>query len=871
MEKILEMEVDSGVIYGTTISDTLETIQSEWAIAACIKGEKHPNTKGYHHMSARELASHFPRVDHLNKGKKYRCAITGKASGIIVLDIDSKDDGLIHLEELKAKLGLEEDMGSNYIQTTKSEGLHFFYKWTEKVAHLKTSAKFGEKPFDIRAQKGVIMIAPTKGYHWKKSAGEMLEMPDCLLEWLTENAPSGGKRKREDTDESKKEPKLLTKETPATPKEEKPKTNKKRMIDYFDMPEMLPVLIEILMGYARLITVEDEYYPWLHMGCAICNTVGEKGYSVFQYISKKGAKYNEQECRKKWMEICTSEGEHVYGLAYLHELASKPTNISEIRNPYTEHKYSRITPMWGVFRTLDRENDKLMYKNLLCAIQQQLRNTLVFIGKHSALTREHHWENNEPFFNMSAQRGFLEHCAIFKTADKQTSLRDIVTDLYAEIAWAQLCFYPTNFKGEGIANIYTNGRNAFNMFLGFRVWKKMVDKTEYTDFSKVETILKHIKEVFFWNDDQPELQEEGSKWFVKYLGCMFCRPWARTDKMPILISKVGGVGKSAFFLWFIDQILGSLYGEEITSQHQMDPRFNAREQFLILKFFDDIETKNTKAMCTRKYIKVEHKGIDHVDMGTPDFSNLVKADNSYKPSKDSGNLRRDVVLDCNIKYAAGTPMGDRYLNELFSAFECPTTAADFALYITREWEKDPVWEKKYSPPTALGTKTQEAAANCDAADTLQHYAETYANDDLPKTGIPKACLWALHCHLMASKRQSPGDKNAFLEKIEEILAKNCNPSERAQSRFRHNPMLDAGYNICGCKAKKSEKGAPHVSGYRHLTLNGLCGALRKWFGHSRHLEDCSCMDKTMAAVLKNMRRCGCGLTQCGSECQPTCI
>ena len=83
------------------------------------------------------------------------------------------------------------------------------------------------------------------------------------------------------------------------------------MFDFFLMRDrMHEVLLEQCNSFAKLVpgSAVDSYDDWLHMGFAICNTVGEEGWEVFELISKRNAKYDPEKCKAQWKEVCTSEG-----------------------------------------------------------------------------------------------------------------------------------------------------------------------------------------------------------------------------------------------------------------------------------------------------------------------------------------------------------------------------------------------------------------------------------------------------------------------------------------------------------------------------------------------------------------------------------
>jgi len=69
--------------------------------------------------------------------------------------------------------------------------------------------------------------------------------------------------------------------------------------------------------------------------------------------------------------------------------------------------------------------------------------------------------------------------------------------------------------------------------------------------------------------------------------------------------------------------------------HSIDPKFNAHSKFLIHKLLDEMGEKLClKGMSTRKYLRPEHKGIDAVQFGVQDYSNLTAYCNVFKPVLD---------------------------------------------------------------------------------------------------------------------------------------------------------------------------------------------------------------------------------------------
>ncbi|KAJ3331296.1 hypothetical protein HDU93_009838, partial [Gonapodya sp. JEL0774] len=122
---------------------------------------------------------------------------TGSASGIIVLDIDDVDGWQRFLDEK----GIEAP--ETVTARSQSGGLHYYMKWTDSIADLKSTSALLGGCADIR-NKGGMIIAPPSSFHvsgesdrrcysWLEGKSpwdsELAKMPDWLVQALRE---SGG-------------------------------------------------------------------------------------------------------------------------------------------------------------------------------------------------------------------------------------------------------------------------------------------------------------------------------------------------------------------------------------------------------------------------------------------------------------------------------------------------------------------------------------------------------------------------------------------------------------------------------------------------------------------------------------------------------
>ena len=115
--------------------------------------------------------------------------VTGKVSGVWVLDIDTKNDagGLESLEKLEKEYGM---LPETLRSITWSGGRHYFFKYPERGMGCKTGIRPG---IDIRGDGGYVIVPPSvvegKSYIWD-SLVDVAESPEWLLELLSEKTPT---------------------------------------------------------------------------------------------------------------------------------------------------------------------------------------------------------------------------------------------------------------------------------------------------------------------------------------------------------------------------------------------------------------------------------------------------------------------------------------------------------------------------------------------------------------------------------------------------------------------------------------------------------------------------------------------------------
>jgi hypothetical protein len=122
--------------------------------------------------------------------------LTGKNSGITVVDVDIKDDGMKTWKELKKQFGNV----CACVQRSRSGGKHYLFKYDDKFL---TASKYGGVGIDIRNDlNGCIVVEPSGNdegsYKWITSPidNELTDMPEWLNTWLVEHPAGDGVKKK---------------------------------------------------------------------------------------------------------------------------------------------------------------------------------------------------------------------------------------------------------------------------------------------------------------------------------------------------------------------------------------------------------------------------------------------------------------------------------------------------------------------------------------------------------------------------------------------------------------------------------------------------------------------------------------------------
>lgn len=128
-----------------------------WKNGASPGGWKRPFLPKWDQTNQENAMRHIER----EKALENIGVLTGAPSGIFVVDIDVKSGGL----ELWRELIREHGEPFTFTVKTGSGGYHYYFKYTEKVAHLRNITKAVKgRGIDIRTNGGQIIMPGSKNY-----------------------------------------------------------------------------------------------------------------------------------------------------------------------------------------------------------------------------------------------------------------------------------------------------------------------------------------------------------------------------------------------------------------------------------------------------------------------------------------------------------------------------------------------------------------------------------------------------------------------------------------------------------------------------------------------------------------------------------
>lgn len=243
---------------------------------------------------------------------------------------------------------------------------------------------------------------------------------------------------------------------------------------------------------------------------------------------------------------------------------------------------------------------------------------------------------------------------------------------------------------------------VFNLFDGFEAEKlEHPEMTEEAIEEAVKPIRLHLHLLTTKNGD----------WMLNWLANIIQDPMNRCQVAPLirdegnLLVLGGGTGKTTFFDWAMNHIIGEKYCHSISNNAEMYESFNGLMEGKLLVVVEeangDANFKNNdtlKAKLTAKKTRVNKKGIEAYEV--QDFSRWCFFSNNRNPIAINSHSRRFAVMDTNPKKRGN----DIYFTELFAHLAKKETKVAFFRYLKalKAIPKSPVdWFKSIPNTSAL--------------------------------------------------------------------------------------------------------------------------------------------------------------------------
>jgi hypothetical protein len=223
----------------------------------------------------------------------------------------------------------------------------------------------------------------------------------------------------------------------------------------------------------------------------------------------------------------------------------------------------------------------------------------------------------------------------------------------------------------------------YNLFDGFKV-----KKTEQE--GDLANILQHIKNIV-----GTDKQDECYDYILNWLACCIQNP-AKLLTALVFVS-VEGTGKSLFFKWFGEEILGAKYFKQTSDSNCFFERFANGLKNKILVNWEEAEGKvgfgnseKLKDLITNNTFSYEQKGKDTIDISNS--AKWIINSNNDVPIKVGLTDRRFVLFRCDDKQKGN----QKYFDKLMEDMKNPNICSSFyKLLLNRDISK---WNHEQDRP-----------------------------------------------------------------------------------------------------------------------------------------------------------------------------
>lgn len=671
--------------------------------------------------------------------------VTGKPSNIFVIDIDlpkgDQVDGLQWLKDCHDRYqeGLEsaspknrksyEELGGHYantmVQRSGGGGIHLFYQYEPLFDLIKSGSRVlfdengKEYSIDFKGNKGSITFAPsihiTTGNKY-----ELLEefdgintkeypnfMPGYLKLFIMENLQNHGYSFADIDAEiygSKVNDVWIT---PNTKKEEK--MNKKNFVG--SNLEEINGSIEKLcakLNFERF----DNYDSWVSLIILLANLSeqhgnAEKYKKLCIKISQTSSKWDDAALKILESTWQLGKKERSIGIGTLMYWLKKDLSkqdyfdlivdcdiIKNRRNDYcigdidrfanTDLLVSKIINGVEV-KEINKSMKNEIYNALKCCvvpIRGDYKNGLIFLVKEKIINSEYgiasycYTVTDKRKLKSNTDEIIIKNSSISETTGKY---KNEPISNYIEVlakssnVCSKINFYPFSPKNTNSRTLeIMKEEKVHNLFAGFHQ-KYNPNYVINTDLLK--PALNQINA--FCNDDQVLVD-----YFIKWLAHIVQFP-NKKNGTAIIIRSPQGTGKTSFFDWIGNMIIGSTYFASISSMEQITGRFNSTVGTNILIALEEVNVyenncavlNKLKDLITCKTQNIEFKGKEPIKVDN--YNNFVLLTNKNYPIKAEASDRRYFCLESRGLY----PVGDARWAQQFEFYYNHEAAENFYHYL----------------------------------------------------------------------------------------------------------------------------------------------------------------------------------------------
>lgn len=662
---------------------------------------KSPNIKEWQNIN-KETCLNYAHL--FNYGSSNIGILSGKESNIFVIDIDFPKDGEIDGQsflDLKYNLAKLDDPNARHhedtlVQITGSGGKHLIYKY-EPILDLITNQTrvfktVGGKhvSIDIKTNKGQIIAPPSihpngKSYRFDTNASKSPKrMPSWLLKLMFDIL----------NDNNFKYP-IECSVTKVIATNDKKITYDRHKKNYAkDTDDIVEKKIRMLNK-----TRWDNYDNWIGLITLLSNLSKSSGdenkyYELCIELSKqsflwddKSQYYIDYNWKKPKREKSLTMGTLNYWL-------SQDISVSEYRKFLPKIKDYVLSDHlnFSGYDINNADDFNEMYSFMISCIHVISNTTgnMFVICKNSRVNNETGGiEHTFDRLSLTQIKEKLKQIKItdiklvenkknklektFDIAVFDRSLEDVFDVYINKHIYMDVIFYPYSEKSTNMNIIRRNEElRNFNTFTGFPI---KYESDFAVDMDRIAPILSQINSLC--NDT-----ESVYNYLLNWLAHIVQNPSVKTS-VGVLFRSIQGTGKSSFFKWFGNAILGSNHYVSISSIDQATGRFNNTivNKLLIVceevnSHENDYKTMNKmKDLITNPEQIIEQKGKDAVRV--LDCCNFVFLTNRLYSIRIEENDRRYLCLEASKENVGNT----NYWNKMMKNYQDEETTVHFFHYL----------------------------------------------------------------------------------------------------------------------------------------------------------------------------------------------